>query len=59
MVDKTVFSLGKSLMPASRMEMEESSSASDERREVTEELSEALLEVWAIAARLCVSTVKL
>jgi hypothetical protein len=39
--DNTVFRRGKSLIPASRMLIEESSRVSDERREVTDALSEA------------------
>jgi hypothetical protein len=39
--DKTVFKRGESLIPASRMEIEESRRVSEERREVTDALSEA------------------
>ena len=44
--DKTVFRRGKSAIPVSRMEIEESRRVREERREVTDALREAADEDW-------------
>ena len=51
MDDKTVFKRGKSLIPASRMEIEESRRVREERREVTDALREA--RDWVVVILLC------